>query len=166
MNTRERPTIISLQGHGLRHSVGRLTATRQISWVARRWLDCRLRCLGNVFLIYQGNDDILWWAFGALTAAELYGQDAKMGTEQTFLKLATNSHDAVWQQWDTAACGGGIYWSRDRSSSNLNHRNYKSTITYKESNKEMHNTFSTLRGCIRLPAQKCTWIALVKSMRG
>lgn len=33
----------------------------------------------------------------------------------TYLKVAQNTYDEVWAQWDTSTCGGGIYWSRDRT---------------------------------------------------
>ncbi|KAI8924612.1 glycosyl hydrolase family 76-domain-containing protein [Entophlyctis helioformis] len=45
----------------------------------------------------------------------MYGKDAVMPRE-------------AWQQWDTEACGGGIYWSRNRQAED-NRRTYKSTIT-------------------------------------
>lgn len=75
------------------------------------------------------NDDILWYALAAVAGAEIYGKDAVMPGGLTFLKVAQNTYDEAWQQWDTTQCGGGIFWSRDRSSSNAAQRGYKSTIT-------------------------------------
>ncbi|KAI8924613.1 glycosyl hydrolase family 76-domain-containing protein [Entophlyctis helioformis] len=64
----------------------------------------------------------------ALTGAELFGKDAIMPRGGTYLKLAINTYDEVWEQWDTESCGGGIYWSRNRRATD-NLRTYKSTIT-------------------------------------
>lgn len=76
-------------------------------------------------LLGKWNDDIMWWALGALSGAELYGTDAKMPSGITYLKTAQITYDQVWSQWDSK-CGGGIYWSRDRTGAK---QGYKSAIT-------------------------------------
>jgi mannan endo-1,6-alpha-mannosidase len=74
------------------------------------------------------NDDILWWAFGPMTGAELFpGQTMTGGVP--YLQLARQTYDEVWEQWDNN-CGGGIYWSRDRITNDPQTRFFKSTITH------------------------------------
>jgi mannan endo-1,6-alpha-mannosidase len=75
------------------------------------------------------NDDILWWAFGCVSGAEMYGNDARMPNGVKYLDVALNTLKEVYEQWSTETCQGGIYWSRDRTSSADNRRLYKSTIT-------------------------------------
>jgi mannan endo-1,6-alpha-mannosidase len=66
---------------------------------------------------------------GVITATEMYGAKAIMPNGHSYLQLAQNSINDVWQQHDMA-CGGGIFWSRNRQSKNLKQVNYKSAITY------------------------------------
>jgi mannan endo-1,6-alpha-mannosidase len=77
-------------------------------------------------LLGKWNDDIMWWALATMNAAELYGKDAKLPTGIAYLQVAKNTYDEAWQQWDTAQCKGGIYWSRDRTGKS---KGYKSVIT-------------------------------------
>lgn len=77
-------------------------------------------------LLGKWNDDIMWWGLAAVSGAELYGTNAVMPSGKTYLQVAIQTYNEAWEQWDTTQCGGGIYWSRDRSSSN---KGYKSTIT-------------------------------------
>ncbi|KAJ3270152.1 hydrolase 76 protein [Terramyces sp. JEL0728] len=78
---------------------------------------------GSVWL-GRWNDDILWWAMGALVGTEMYG-DVKMPGGVNYLKLATNTFDQVYSFLDSS-CSGGIMWARDKSSAKYG---YKSTIT-------------------------------------
>ncbi|KAI9329466.1 glycoside hydrolase [Obelidium mucronatum] len=89
----------------------------------------------NPFIELAGrwNDDILWWAIAVTTAAETFGKDAivakdnvQAGMNPTYFTLANTTFHQAWNQWDNA-CGGGIYWSRARSSGR--DPNLKSTIT-------------------------------------
>ncbi|KAJ3014502.1 UNVERIFIED_CONTAM: hydrolase 76 protein [Siphonaria sp. JEL0065] len=79
------------------------------------------------------NDDIGWWALSTMTAAETFGKDGIVaktnvisGYNPTYLSLANTTFYQIWMDWDTKACGGGIYWSRIRTGSNAD---LKSTIT-------------------------------------
>jgi hypothetical protein len=81
-------------------------------------------------LFGKWNDDILWWALPAVTMMETFSTSAVMANNQLYKKLVDNTLNAVWQQWDTNACNGGLFWSRDRNSEFANQRNYKSAITY------------------------------------
>lgn len=76
-------------------------------------------------LFGKWNDDIGWWGMSVLSGAEIYGNNATLPSGNTYLKVAVNTYNEMWQQWDNA-CGGGIYWSRDRNSAS---KGYKSTIT-------------------------------------
>lgn len=76
-------------------------------------------------LLGKWNDDIGWWGLAAMTAAEVYGKDAKSPSGVTYLQIASITFNEIWQQWD-AHCGGGIYWSRDRKGEK---KGYKSAIT-------------------------------------
>ncbi|KAJ3268158.1 hydrolase 76 protein [Terramyces sp. JEL0728] len=74
------------------------------------------------------NDDIMWWALVPLTGAQIYGQSQVMPGGSSYLQLAINSFNDVYEDW-TNECGGGIYWSRWRESPAENQRIYKSAIT-------------------------------------
>ncbi|KAH6587209.1 hypothetical protein BASA50_001342 [Batrachochytrium salamandrivorans] len=78
-------------------------------------------------LLGRWNDDIMWWALGPLTGAEVFGVTATMG-KYKYIDLVVNTYTQVWEQWDPTTCGGGIYWSRDRTAKN-NQGTYKSVIT-------------------------------------
>ncbi|KAL2916780.1 hypothetical protein HK105_203559 [Polyrhizophydium stewartii] len=80
-------------------------------------------------LLGRWNDDIMWYALGSLTGAELFGNSALMprSSKITYLQSAVNTYNEVMQQYDLSTCGGGIFWSRDRT--NPKTKDYKSTIT-------------------------------------
>jgi mannan endo-1,6-alpha-mannosidase len=64
-----------------------------------------------------------------MIGAELFpGQTMTGGI--TYLKLAQNTYDEVWEQWDESNCGGGIYWSRDRITPDPKRQFFKSSITH------------------------------------
>ena len=74
------------------------------------------------------NDDLNWWALATLTGAELYGmkQTLVSTSAATYGGITENTFNQVQSDWD-ASCGGGIWWSRDRS--NPKTKDYKSVIT-------------------------------------
>jgi mannan endo-1,6-alpha-mannosidase len=79
------------------------------------------------------NDDIAWWALACLTGAEVFGKDAQLdksqsGTQPSWFKVAELTMNQMLEQLDNT-CKGGIYWSRNRASTNGNQATYKSTIT-------------------------------------
>ncbi|KAJ3076056.1 hydrolase 76 protein [Podochytrium sp. JEL0797] len=80
------------------------------------------------------NDDIGWWATATMTAAEATqnGIIAPFNMHENanpeYVKVTANTWDQMYMNWDDL-CGGGIYWSRDRTSTNLNNKLYKSSIT-------------------------------------
>jgi mannan endo-1,6-alpha-mannosidase len=77
-------------------------------------------------LLGKWNDDIAWWALAAMTGAEIYGPNAKLPSGNTYLSVAQITYNQIWEQHDNM-CGGGIYWSRDRTAARG--KGYKSTIT-------------------------------------
>ncbi|CAH7682340.1 glycoside hydrolase [Phakopsora pachyrhizi] len=80
----------------------------------------------NETLIGRWNDDILW---PIVAGAERYGPNAPMGSSNgDWITLATKTFDQAAAQTDDK-CGGGIYWSRDRSFSG---GTYKALITHLE----------------------------------
>lgn len=55
-----------------------------------------------------GNDDQLWRAIAAITAA---GYDLpEPASDSTWLQLAENVFSAVQARWDTTMCNGGLGW--------------------------------------------------------
>ncbi|RKP02881.1 hypothetical protein CXG81DRAFT_24481 [Caulochytrium protostelioides] len=77
------------------------------------------------------NDDIGHWALSAASGAEVFGAAAPMpgtGSSHTYTSLALTTYNEMWEQWDDK-CGGGIYWSRDRSDASATDSTYKSTIS-------------------------------------
>jgi hypothetical protein len=81
------------------------------------------------------NDDIAWWGLSAMYGGQLNGM-SQVVTSATadvagkdWLFIANYTLHLMMQQWDTKSCGGGIFWSRDRSSSVRDERELKSAIT-------------------------------------
>ncbi|KAI8458876.1 glycosyl hydrolase family 76-domain-containing protein [Phakopsora pachyrhizi] len=80
-------------------------------------------------LLGRWNDDILWPSQAVVAGAELYGPNALMARSNgDWITLAARTFDQAAAQTDNK-CGGGIYWSRDRTSAG---GNYKSLITQLE----------------------------------
>ncbi|KAJ3126234.1 hydrolase 76 protein [Physocladia obscura] len=80
------------------------------------------------------NDDIGWWALGIMTAAEatpsgiIDPQNIDPGFNPTYFSVANNTFWEMYIDWDDV-CGGGIYWSRDRTTVVENDAYYKSSIS-------------------------------------
>uniref|UniRef100_A0A0S1MJU0 Mannan endo-1,6-alpha-mannosidase n=1 Tax=Phakopsora pachyrhizi TaxID=170000 RepID=A0A0S1MJU0_PHAPC len=80
-------------------------------------------------MLGRWNDDILWPSLAAIGGAEVFGADSIMpGADGPWITLAQKTFDQADEQWDNQ-CGGGIYWSRDRSSASAP---YKSLINQLE----------------------------------
>ncbi|THX26306.1 mannan endo-1,6-alpha-mannosidase [Aureobasidium pullulans] len=56
-----------------------------------------------------GNDDQVFWAFAAMTAAEVGFEDPPEGSP-SWLSLAQAVFNEQSERWDTASCGGGLRW--------------------------------------------------------
>ncbi|KAK6091322.1 hypothetical protein MT418_008167 [Batrachochytrium dendrobatidis] len=80
-------------------------------------------------LLGRWNDDIAWYGLATLTFAELTGKTALLPRSKTisYLQVAINTYDEIMQQHDPTTCGGGIFWSRDRTRADT--KDYKSVIT-------------------------------------
>ncbi|KAJ3215894.1 hydrolase 76 protein [Dinochytrium kinnereticum] len=72
------------------------------------------------------NDDIGWWGLMAISAAEVWGPQAIVDPSGS--NPANRTLEEMLEQNDQA-CGGGIYWSRNRNGGLESDRNYKSTIS-------------------------------------
>lgn len=66
----------------------------------------------NSLLIFwlQGNDDQVFWAFAALTAAELKFPEPEGKDAPSWLSLAQAVFNDQAARWDTTTCGGGLRW--------------------------------------------------------
>eukprot|EP00842_Homolaphlyctis_polyrhiza_P005179 jgi/Hompol1/5662/HPOL_001773-RA len=82
----------------------------------------------SAFFLGRWNDDIMWYGLASLTAAEIFGKDALMprSTLITYLKAAVQNFEETYPEFDKTHCGGGMYWSRDRTNWT---KDYKSTIS-------------------------------------
>ncbi|KAB8338741.1 hypothetical protein FH972_021686 [Carpinus fangiana] len=69
-----------------------------------------------------GNDDIAFWAFGALRAAELAFPDPPKDSPQWIPLVQTVLLDYI-ARWDTSSCNGGIHWQVFRLSPGWNYKN-------------------------------------------
>ncbi|KAH0286851.1 mannan endo-1,6-alpha-mannosidase [Aureobasidium namibiae CBS 147.97] len=56
-----------------------------------------------------GNDDQVFWAFAAMTAAEVGFEDPPEGSP-SWLALAQAVFNEQTDRWDTQTCGGGLRW--------------------------------------------------------
>lgn len=57
----------------------------------------------------EGNDDHVFWAFTAMTAAELKFEDPDAGNP-SWVALAQAVLNEQTALWDAATCGGGLRW--------------------------------------------------------
>ncbi len=57
------------------------------------------------------NDDIIWWAVACTRAYKITGNER-------YLKKAKTSFDFVYDNYHDDALGGGLYWTKDRTSKN------------------------------------------------
>ena len=57
----------------------------------------------------EGNDDQAFWAFSAMTAAELNFPNPP-DSQPSWLSLAQAVFNLQANRWDDAACGGGLRW--------------------------------------------------------
>lgn len=58
----------------------------------------------------KGNDDQAFWAFAALTAAELKYPDPPNPKDPSWLSLGQAVFQRQVERWDTSTCGGGLRW--------------------------------------------------------
>ena len=56
----------------------------------------------------EGNDDQVFWAFAAMTAAELGFPAPESGP--SWLSMAQAVFNEQTTRWDTSTCGGGLRW--------------------------------------------------------
>lgn len=57
----------------------------------------------------QGNDDQVFWAFAAMSAAELKFEDPP-ASSPSWLALAQAVFNEQTRRWDNSSCGGGLRW--------------------------------------------------------
>ncbi|KAJ3290445.1 hydrolase 76 protein [Rhizoclosmatium sp. JEL0117] len=80
------------------------------------------------------NDDIGWWALGVMSAAEatkdgiLAPKNPIEGQNPRYIDVVNTTFIQMYEQWDDS-CGGGMFWSRDRTTPKVNDAYYKSSIT-------------------------------------
>jgi hypothetical protein len=81
------------------------------------------------------NDDIAWWALSAIYGGEVNGMNEPVKSQtaneagKDWMFMANYTLHLMMQQWDPSTCEGGMFWSRDRSSNEVNIRDYKSAIS-------------------------------------
>ncbi|KAJ1569595.1 hydrolase 76 protein [Cladochytrium tenue] len=92
--------------------------------------DLLFGCSGNCG--GKWNDDIGWWALATMSGADLFGEtsliSSSAGSSTTWFYVANFTLYEMLQDYDTV-CGGGVYWSRDRTSTSTNLKYEKSAIT-------------------------------------
>ncbi|KAL4884458.1 glycosyl hydrolase family 76-domain-containing protein [Aspergillus karnatakaensis] len=67
------------------------------------------------YTLYLGNDDQMFWALAAMTAAELnFPQDERLNEDEeeqpSWVSLAQALFNVQIPRWDMSACGGGLRW--------------------------------------------------------
>lgn len=72
----------------------------------------------------QGNDDIAFWTFNMLAAAERNLPQVDDANVPSWLQVAQNSWNSLSGRWNMSACGGGLLWQIFPENPNgLNYRN-------------------------------------------
>lgn len=74
----------------------------------------------------EGNDDQAFWTFTILEAAERNFPQPD-DSIPSWLDIAINAWNTMALRWDTAACGGGLYWQI--FASNANGMHYKNSVS-------------------------------------
>jgi predicted alpha-1,6-mannanase (GH76 family) len=95
----------------------RVTHTTQYLHVVANTFDRANASYGTKKFINDSNDDEGWWAVAWIDAYDLTKRPDYLTMVQTIVADLTT-------QWDTATCGGGVWWSKD-----LQHSAYKNAIT-------------------------------------
>ncbi|KAJ1567257.1 hydrolase 76 protein [Cladochytrium tenue] len=92
--------------------------------------DLLFGCSGNCG--GKWNDDIGWWALAAMSGSDLFGTSAVIsstaGSSVPWFQVANFTLYQILEDYDSV-CGGGVYWSRDRTSTAYNLKYEKSSIT-------------------------------------
>ncbi|KAI0891013.1 glycoside hydrolase family 76 protein [Annulohypoxylon nitens] len=76
----------------------------------------------------DSTDDTGWWALAMLSMYELTGN-------QTYLDIAIEDEEYMWNYWNTTTCGGGLIWSI----SALSYHNAISNELFLELTAKLHN---------------------------
>ncbi|KAK9422428.1 putative Glycoside hydrolase [Seiridium unicorne] len=74
----------------------------------------------------EGNDDQAFWSFTILEAAERNFPQPD-DSVPSWLDIAINTWNTMAARWDTAYCGGGLYWQI--FASNANGMHYKNSVS-------------------------------------
>lgn len=74
----------------------------------------------------EGNDDQVFWAFAAMTAAERNFPNPPEGQPQ-WLEMAQAVFNTQAPRWDTSSCGGGLRWQIFTWNNGYNYKNTIST---------------------------------------
>jgi len=75
------------------------------------------KAYGTTNFINDSNDDEGWWALAWIDAYDLT-------KTPSYLTMAEAIFADMTKQWETATCGGGVWWSKD-----LKHSAYKNAVT-------------------------------------
>ena len=78
----------------------------------------------------EGNDDQVFWAFTAMTAAELGFPDPTGNGAPSWLSLAQAVFNEQAARWDTSTCGGGLRWQIYTFNSGYNYKNTISNLGF------------------------------------
>ena len=73
----------------------------------------------------EGNDDQVYWAFAAMSAAE-NGFPAPPSTNPSWLAMAQAVFNEQAARWDTSTCGGGLRWQIFTFNSGYTYKNVPS----------------------------------------
>lgn len=71
----------------------------------------------------EGNDDQVFWAFAAMSAAELGFPDPTDTSDPSWLSLAQAVFNEQAARWDSATCGGGLRWQIYSFNAGYNYKN-------------------------------------------
>ena len=77
----------------------------------------------------EGNDDQVFWAFAAMSAAEMNFPNPPAGQPQ-WLPLAQAVFNEQASRWDTQFCGGGLRWQIQYFAPGFNYKNTPSNAGF------------------------------------
>jgi predicted alpha-1,6-mannanase (GH76 family) len=107
--------------------------TRYSSIIANTFAKAQTGSSGHINFTNMYYDDTGWWGLAWIDAYDMTGKQAYLSMAETIFTYMTGG-------WDTAACGGGMWWSTKRTYKNAITNELFLTMAAKLANRTSGNT--------------------------